>query len=132
MPGYLLDTDIVSYALRGAPSVVAKILHHRRSGICISSISLAELRFGAHRIGPSKTQSLIDSFIGDVAVLPFDREAANAFGTVATALARRGAPIGQFDTLIAAHALATGRTLVTNNIKHFGRVQGLHMENWMA
>jgi tRNA(fMet)-specific endonuclease VapC len=73
---------------------------------------------------------LIDTFSRSVAVSSFDQAAADRFGTVAAALAKRGEPIGTFDTLIAAHALACGLTLVTNNTKHFQRVAGLKLANW--
>jgi tRNA(fMet)-specific endonuclease VapC len=130
MPGFLLDTDTVSFALRGRGQVVTHLLNHRPSEIHLSSITLAELRYGADRKGSRKLHNLIDTFIASVTVLPFDRAAADRFGLVAMALARRGAPIGEFDTLIAAHALAARLTLVTNNIKHFTRVAGLRVENW--
>jgi tRNA(fMet)-specific endonuclease VapC len=65
-----------------------------------------------------------------VTVLPFDQAAADRFGPVASALARRGEPIGTFDTLIAAHALSSDLTLVTNNTKHFRRVAGLKTATW--
>ena len=93
-------------------------------------MTLAELRFGAEAKGSRKLQALIDTFVGSVAVLPFDQVAADRFGTVALALARRGEPIGTFDTLIAAHAVSCGVTLVTNNTKHFQRVTGLKVANW--
>jgi tRNA(fMet)-specific endonuclease VapC len=65
-----------------------------------------------------------------VDVVPFDEAAADRFGRVAVALARKGEPIGTFDTLIAAHALALGVTLVTNNTRHFRRVPGLRVASW--
>jgi tRNA(fMet)-specific endonuclease VapC len=64
-------------------------------------------------------------------VVPFDQAAADRFAIVAAALARRGEPIGTFDTLIAAHALSLGSIFVTNNAKHFGRVAGLRTESWL-
>jgi tRNA(fMet)-specific endonuclease VapC len=63
--------------------------------------------------------------------MPFDHRAADRFGAVATALARRGTPIGTFDTLVAAHALSLNLTLVTSNTEHFARVAGLRTENWL-
>ena len=65
-----------------------------------------------------------------ITVLPFDRAAADRFGLLAASSAGHGTTIRQFDTLIAAHALAVRLTLVTNNIKHFERVAGLKTENW--
>jgi tRNA(fMet)-specific endonuclease VapC len=65
-----------------------------------------------------------------VSVLPFDSEAALRYGEVGALLAEMGSPIGQMDTLIAAHALALDRVLVTNNTKHFSKVRGLRVQNW--
>jgi len=131
IPVYMLDTDTVSWALRGEGAVPTRLLEHRPSQLCISSITLAELRFGADAKGSRKLHGLIDTFVLSVAVLPFDRAAADRFGPVANALARRAEPIGTFDTLIAAHALSLGLTLVTNNAKHFQRVAGLKTANWV-
>lgn len=91
---------------------------------------MAELRFGAERRHSKRLHRLIDGFCSGVTVLPFDEEAAARFGVVGARLAADGLPIGQLDTLIAAHAIAADLTLVTNNTKHFSRVQGLRSENW--
>ncbi|MGH9338096.1 MAG: type II toxin-antitoxin system VapC family toxin [Acidobacteriota bacterium] len=127
----MLDTDTVSYALRGQGQVATHLLSHRPSEIHLSSITLAELRYGAERRRSRKLWGLIDTFIAAVRVLPFDQAVADRFGSVATALADQGTPIGEFDTLIAAHALAVRMTLVTNNTKHFACVTGLKTENWI-
>ena len=131
MPQYMLDTDTVSFALRGQGRVAAHLLEHRPSQLCISSITLAELRFGAEARRSRKLHRLISTFVEAVAVVPFDEPAADRFAAVAAALARRGEPIGTFDTLMAAHALSLGLTFVTNNAKHFGRIAGLKAENWV-
>ena len=131
MAGFMLDTDTVSFALRGRGGVASRLLEHRPSEICISAITLAELRFGAEARRSRKLQRLIDTFIGSVTVIPFDPPAADRFAPVATALARRGEPIGTFDMLLAAHALSRGLTFVTNDSKRFQRVGGLKTENWV-
>ena len=130
MPRFMLDADTVSYALRGQGQVGARILDHQPSELCISSITWAELRFGAEAKRSQKLRRAIQAFAKDVAVVPFDQAAADKFALVAAALARRGKPIGSFDTLVAAHALSLGLTVVTNNTKHFGRVPKLSVENW--
>src|SRR6185312_5381597 len=99
MPGYLLDTDTVSFALRGEGQVAVHLLNRRPSEIHISSITLAELRYGAGRKRSRRLHDLIDTFIAPITVLPFDQAAADQFGRIAVALAARGTPIGQFDTL---------------------------------
>jgi tRNA(fMet)-specific endonuclease VapC len=127
---YLLDTDTVSYALRGVGNVGARLLSSAPSEVCSSAITLAELRFGAEKRRSKKLHALITTFTRSVAIAPFDDRAAAEFGELGAALARAGTPIGELDTMIAAHARALGLTLVTNNAKHFGRVGGLVTENW--
>jgi len=129
-PRFMLDTDTVSFALRGEGRVAEELLDHRPSDLCVSAITLAELNYGADAKRSRKLRRLIDTFAQSVQTVPFDAQAAGRFGTVAAALARKGTPIGAFDTLIAAHALALGLTLVTNNTQHFSRVSGLKVENW--
>lgn len=126
----MLDTDTVSYALRGHGNAGARILEHRPSEICVSSITVAELRYGAARRNSARLHKLIDAFVSNVSVLAFDERCANDFGRLAAELSGRGTPIGDFDVLIAAHAMAAEATLVTNNIKHFKRIRGLKLENW--
>ena len=128
---FMLDTDSVSYALRGHGNVGPRILEHRPSELCVSSITVAELRFGADRRKSRKLHALIDSFLSGVEVEPFDEAAGNQFGRVASRLAEQGIPIGSLDALIAAHAIALDLTLVTNNTKHFGRIPELKLENWV-
>ncbi len=131
MPRYLLDADTVSYALRGEGRAAARILEHAPSELCISSITLAELRFGAERKESQKLRRAIRSFIKDVAVVAFDEAAAERFAEAAADLAGSGTPIGAFDTLVAAQALSLGLIVVTNNTRHFGRVAGLKVESWL-
>jgi tRNA(fMet)-specific endonuclease VapC len=131
MPEYMLDTDTVSFALRGQGGVATRVLEHRPSELCISSITLAELRYGAEARRSRKLHRLISTFVEAIEVMAFDGLAAARFGVIAAALARRGDPIGTLDTLIAAHALSLRLTFVTNNTRHFTRVEGLATENWV-
>jgi len=127
----MLDTDTVSFALRGEGGVAGRLLQERPSAVCISSITLAELAFGAACRKSPKLHGLIDRFLAAVQVLAFDAAAASRFGEIAASLAQAGRPIGDFDTLIAAHALTSDLTLITHNRKHFDRVPGLRTESWL-
>lgn len=127
---FMLDTDTVSFALRGQGNVADEILKRVPSELCVSAVTVAELRFGAERRKSAKLHRLIDTFLATIAVKPFDQECADEFGRLANQLADRGEPIGEIDTYIAAHAKAMKVTLVTNNVKHFARVSGLKVENW--
>ena len=126
----MLDTDTVSFGLRGQGRVAAKLLEQNPTDLCMSSLTLAELRFGAEAKRSRKLHRLIDTFAENVSTVPLDAEAAGRFGLVAGALSRARTPIGVVDTLIAAQALALGLTLVSNNTQHFKRVSGLKLENW--
>ena len=127
---YLLDTDSVSYALRGHGDVGVRIQACNPSDLRISAITLAELRYGADRKGSKKLHRLIDTFAAAIEVVSFDEVAAAEFGRIGSILAERGTPIGEFDVLIAAHAVSLRCTLVTNSVRHFSRVPGLSVENW--
>lgn len=126
----MLDTDTVSFALRGLGRVGAQLLQRAPSEVCISAVTLAELRYGADHRRSKKLHGLIDTFVASVVVMPFDEAAGTAFGKIAADLARAGTPVGELDTMIAAHALSLDLTLVTNNTKHLGRVPSLRIDNW--
>ena len=128
---FMLATDSVSFALRGHGRVGERIVERAPSQICISAITLAELNFGAERRDSSKLRKLIEKFANTVAVMPSDDECSASFGKLAAKLVAKGRPIGQYDTLIAAHAMALGVTLVTNNEKHFKQVDELKIVNWV-
>ena len=128
---FLLDTDTVSYALRGYGRVSERILAHRPSEIGVSAITVAELRFGAHKRGSRKLHRLIDAFLAPVVEAPFDSPAAARYGKIAAELQGRGERIEMADAMIAAHALELGVVLVTHNVRHFERVEGLEIADWV-
>lgn len=107
------------------------ILDQSPSALCISAITVAELRYGANRRKSAKVHALIDTFVSTLAVIPFDEDCAIEYGRIAAELAERGTPIGDLDVLIAAQAVHLRLTLVTNNVKHFARVRGLKVVNWL-
>ncbi len=130
----LLDTDACIYLINRRPGH-EKLLEHIETleygDILISSISAAELEFG---IAKSKrgadNRNRFTLFIARFEIAPFDERAAAAYGPLRAALETGGTPIGPLDTLIAAHALSLGATLITNNVREFHRVDKLRIENW--
>lgn len=97
----------------------------------LSSIALAELRFGADKSArAAENHQKIDILAAEIEVIPFGEEAARIFGRVRKELEAGGQPIGAYDQLITSHTLSLGLTLVTDNVREFSRVQGLELTNW--
>jgi tRNA(fMet)-specific endonuclease VapC len=132
MPLYMLDTDTVSYLVRGkTPSLDARVTTLRAKHLCISAVTRGELLYGLQlKEGAHRLTQLIDQFLLRVQCLPWDEAAATRFASIAADLHKTGTQIGSMDAMIAGHASATGAVLVTNNTRHFARVSGLIMENW--
>jgi len=129
---YLLDTNVVSAALRGAASIDARLLALGTSRWCISAVTRAELRFGVALKPTSKRLAgLVEAFLSGARTAPWDAAAADRHGMLRARLRSAGTPIGDFDEMIAAHALSIGAVLVTDNVRHFARVEGLELENWL-
>lgn len=126
----MLDTDTVSFLLRGKGNVAMELMKRAPSTVCMSSITLAELRYGAEHRQSKKLHDLITAVASSIEVMVFGPEAASEFGRIGATLRRSGTPIGELDTMIAGHALSLDLILVTNNIRHFERVPGLRLENW--
>jgi len=129
---YMLDTNICIYAIKNRPTnVLAALRAHDSAGIGISSISAAELYFGAKKSGSAKNLLALQHFLEPLEIADFDIAAAQAYGGLRHALEASGTPIGPLDTQIAAHALSLGVCLVSNNTREFERVKGLTLENWV-
>jgi tRNA(fMet)-specific endonuclease VapC len=132
---YLVDTDVSSYFLKKRyPGLDRRMRDALMTGeVAISAITRAEMRYGQCLLPPDagRRHALIDAFLAEIPVLDWGRRAADCYGAVAADLRRSGLPIGCMDTKIAAHALAEGLTLVTNNTADFGRVPDLPLVNWI-
>jgi tRNA(fMet)-specific endonuclease VapC len=129
---YLLDTNICIYIInRRPPQVLAHFEGLRYGQVAVSSITGAELAFGVAKSGSHRNREALEKFLAPLEVLPFDAAAMRAYGPLRAELQRLGRPIGSLDTLIAAHALSLGATLVTNNVGEFSRVPSLVCENWV-
>lgn len=131
---WLLDTNICIYLIKRKPDRVLQRLRALDiSTVGVSSITVAELQYGvAKSTRPEQNALGLAALLAPLDVLAFDDAAAAAYGAVRAELERAGTPIGSMDLLIAAHALALGRTVVTNNTREFSRVAGLKAEDWSA
>uniref|UniRef100_UPI004056AE10 type II toxin-antitoxin system tRNA(fMet)-specific endonuclease VapC n=1 Tax=Candidatus Electronema sp. TaxID=2698783 RepID=UPI004056AE10 len=130
---YMLDTNMVIYTMKNRPEQVRRHFKQHQGQMCISSVTLGELIYGAEcSQQPERNLADMEAMAARLEVLPFDNRAASHFGQVRAELRRAGQPIGPYDMMIAGHARSLGLILVTNNLKEFIRVQGLRLENWAA
>jgi len=129
--GYMLDTNTSSYIIKGnVPAVRQRLARVPMAQVFISSVTEGELRYGVARRPQAATlQQIVDEFLLRVTILAWDSEAAQEYGALRAGLERSGQPMGNLDMMIAAHALATGATLVTND-RVFARIKKLKLENW--
>jgi tRNA(fMet)-specific endonuclease VapC len=129
----MLDTNIISDLIRNPQGKAAKrVAKVGEDNICTSIIVAAELRYGCAKSGSQRLLKAVEDLLGEIAVLPLDVPADTEYGGTRAALEADGRPIGSNDLLIAAHAYATGATIVTANIGEFKRIRGLKVENWLA
>lgn len=131
---HMLDTDTASYLIKGkSPTLEAKLAALVPSMICISVITRAELHYGLKRLPADHRLHLaVRQFLKIVRILPWDSEAADWYADIRHQLTRTGQPIGELDMMIAAHALSAGAVLVTNNNRHYARIEApLMLANWL-
>jgi tRNA(fMet)-specific endonuclease VapC len=130
---YLLDTDTLIYALKGVPEVRKNLEAHRSDRLAVSVVTLMELYYGAHKsqrreANLAKVRAIEEAF----EVVPLGSECVATFGLLKAQLERQGTPLDDFDLMLAAVSLAHNLTLVSNNLRHFRRIEGLALENWAA
>ena len=129
---YMLDTNIVIYTMKNRPLAVRDAFNGRQGQLCISSVTLMELLYGAEKSSnPEKNTQNIEGFTARLTVLDYDSAAAQHTGQIRAELAKIGKPIGPYDQMIAGHARSLGLILVSNNVREFKRVPGLRLENWV-
>jgi len=128
---YLLDTNVCVDFLNRHQGIVERIQSSSPEDLCLSSIVVAELRYGADR-SRRKTQNhdRLDLLTAEIQCVDFDLAAARVYGRIRSDLEAGGLPIGPYDMMIAAHTLSLGLVLITDNEREFRRVAGLKIENW--
>ncbi|HNJ65078.1 MAG TPA: type II toxin-antitoxin system VapC family toxin [Turneriella sp.] len=129
---YLLDTNVCIQVLRGSlPQIKSRIAAIRHDQIGIPAIVRFELVYGAWRSSnPEQKVALVQNFTSAFASVPVTNDVADSCGKIRAMLEKLGKPIGPYDLLIAATALANGLVLVTHNTREFMRIPGIQLEDW--
>jgi tRNA(fMet)-specific endonuclease VapC len=132
MLGYMLDTNICIYVMKNYPQALRENFNSLAEQLCISSITLGELHYGAEK-SARRVENLtaIEHFVARLDVLPFGAKAAGHYGQLRAELERAGMLCGPHDMQIGGHARSEGLIVVTNNIREFSRMPGVRAENWV-
>ena len=130
----MLDTNIVSGLMRGDAAILERLRRIAKQDVSIPQPVLAEIAYGIERLPRSRRKTRLQAryalILGEVARAAWTDEVSRRFGSIKASLERRGQRIEDFDAAVAAHALATGTVLVTANVDHLARVEGLQVEDW--
>ncbi len=128
---YLIDTDIIIFALRGDKTVLAKFEENKTIPISISMVTYAELVFGAKRSQNEQTNMIKVNHIREIyPIEELNVGVMEVFADIKAKMYAKAIRIEDMDLFIAATAMNNDLTLVTNNTKHFGNIPGLKLENW--
>jgi len=132
MLAYMLDTNICIYVMKAYPEPLREKFNALAGEVCISSITLGELQYGAEKSARrDENLAALTHFAARLQVLSFGEKAALHYGHLRAELERLGTPCGLHDMQIGAHARSEGLAIVTNNMREFSRMPGLRAENWV-
>ena len=130
LASFLVDTDWVIDHFNGVEAVTRRLQALRAQGLALSIISVAELWEGVHfSKEPARSQAMLTQFLSGVVILGIDEEICRRFGLLRGSLRSARKLVGDFDLLVAASALRHDLTLLTNNRRHFERIEGLRIES---
>ncbi len=129
---YLLDTNIVSYWMRGDKKIIKKIRSYQPSDLSITAITLAEIYYGIEKsqVRTKERHHKIEQIRSQLEIYPFDESAAHRYSIIRSKLERQGCVISERDLQIASIAMAHQLALVTDNVKEFTRIANLSVEDW--
>ena len=129
---HMLDTDMASFIIRErSPNIREKLGALLPSMLCISVMTRAELLYGLRKLPPEHRLNIaVRRFFKIIRTLPWESDAADFYADIRHRLVSTGQIIGEMDMMIAAHSMAIGAVLVTNNLKHYERISGLSLVNW--
>jgi tRNA(fMet)-specific endonuclease VapC len=129
---YMLDTNICIHVVKNYPPELRERFNQLAEQLCISSITLGELYYGAEKSARQvEDLQAVEQFAARLEVLSFSPKAAAHYGQIRAEIERHGNLVGSHDMLIGAHARSEGLIVVTNNLREFRRLPGLRVENWV-
>ncbi len=130
---FMLDTCILIHIIRDRnPNIIEKLRTKMPDEVYVSAVTVAEMEYGASKSSRAdENRDALYQFLSPFTILPFDQRAAHEYGLIRSYLEQKGMVIGSADMMIAAHAKSIPATIVTDNVREFGRVPYLTVENWL-
>ncbi len=126
----VLDTDTISYYLRGSQSVKEYFIKHQYK-LASTSVNYAELMYGLKKRDNKKYLPKVEMIFSNIKIYTFDKKAATVFSTLKATMQNKGVVVADMDLMIASISLANGEKLISNNLKHFSKIENLEVESWV-
>lgn len=126
----VLDTDTISYYLRGSESVKDKFIQHQYE-LASTAINYAELLYGLKKRDNKKYLPKVEMIFNNIKVYDFDKKSAKIFSTLKVDMQKKGIVVADMDLMIVSITLANGEELISNNLKHFEKIEILDVESWV-
>lgn len=126
----VLDTDTISYFLRGNQSVKEKFIEHQNE-LSSTTVNYSELIYGLTKKDNKKYLSKVELIFKNIKLYSFDKKSANTFGVLKASMQKQGIVVADMDLMIASIALSYDEVLISNNLKHFSKIEGLRVESWV-
>jgi tRNA(fMet)-specific endonuclease VapC len=131
---HVLDTNVLAGLMRGDEHFVARLERLSRRAVFVPEPAWAEIAYGLARLPPSARRTRLEAraelLREELLTSAWTRHVSDAFGALKSSLEAQGRRLDDLDVAIAAHAVAAGAALVTSNVRHFGRIEGLAVEDW--
>lgn len=126
----VLDTDTISYYLRGSESVKDKFVQYQYE-LASTTINYAELMYGLKKRDNKKYLPKVEMIFDNIKIYDFDKKSAQIFSTIKVNMQNRGVVVADMDLMIASIAIANGEKIISNNLKHFSKIEILDVESWV-
>jgi len=128
---YMLDTDICSYIIKNFNENVGSKYGAHFDDCCISAITYGELLYWVQKKNSQRLSESVHLLVDQLDIVPLDETAMGHYARIRVELENAGTPTGSMDLLIAAGAMSAGAVLITHNTKHFAKIKGLKVEDWL-
>lgn len=131
MNGYLLDTDVIVFFLRNKRGIRERMARVNPKDLYVSEVTVAELEYGNQCSGRyDENHELVGRFLSMVNIIPFS-VSIHRYAKERYRLRCKGTPIADFDLLIGCAAIERDLVMITNNVAHFSKIEGISIENWL-